>query len=175
MYQRHCEKLIKELLHDFRILYLTGPRQAGKTTLARKIAGDLGMHYVSLDEQTAFASARTDPQGFIDSLAGQPVVLNEFQYAPELIRAIKLASDGLSPQAWERGPAEYSLMESIRKYRKKLIYVNYSYIPRISSSSSSALIRVVTSEPSSRELARSRFSRWRRTIFSSMVPATTSR
>jgi len=101
MYQRSCEKLIKELLHDFRILYLTGPRQAGKTTLARKIAGDLGMHYVSLDEQTAFASARTDPQGFIDSLAGQPVVLDEFQYAPELIRAIKLASDGLSPQ--ERG------------------------------------------------------------------------
>ena len=57
MYPRHCENLLKELLKEFRILYLTGPRQAGKTTLARKIAKDEGMHYVSLDEQTAFASA----------------------------------------------------------------------------------------------------------------------
>ncbi len=101
MYERNSEKLIKELLRDFRILYLTGPRQAGKTTLARKIAQDLGMQYISLDEQTAFASAQNDPQGFIDSLARQPVVLDEFQYAPELIRAIKLASDRLTPQ--ERG------------------------------------------------------------------------
>jgi len=101
MYKRNSEKLITELLQDFRILYLTGPRQAGKTTLARKIARDLGMQYISLDEQTAFASAQNDPQGFIDSLANQPVVLDEFQYAPELIRAIKLASDKLTPQ--ERG------------------------------------------------------------------------
>ncbi|MEA3469545.1 MAG: ATP-binding protein [Thermodesulfobacteriota bacterium] len=101
MYARKSEKLIKELLEDFRILYLTGPRQAGKTTLARKIAEDLGMRYISLDEQTAFASARNDPQGFIDSLADRPVVLDEFQYAPELVKAIKLASDQLSPL--ERG------------------------------------------------------------------------
>ncbi|MEA2116348.1 MAG: ATP-binding protein [Thermodesulfobacteriota bacterium] len=101
MYKRNSEKLIIELLQDFRVLYLTGPRQAGKTTLARKIAQDFGMQYISLDEQTAFASAQNDPQGFIDSLANQPVVLDEFQYAPELIRAIKLASDRLSPQ--ERG------------------------------------------------------------------------
>ncbi len=98
MYARKSEKLIKELLKDFRILYLTGPRQAGKTTLACKIANDLGMHYISLDEQTAFASARNDPQGFIDSLADRPVVLDEFQYAPELVRAVKLASDQLPPQ-----------------------------------------------------------------------------
>ena len=101
MYARKSETLVKELLQDFRILYLTGPRQAGKTTLARKIGEDLGMRYISLDEQTAFASAQNDPQGFIDSLADQPVVLDEFQYAPELVKAIKLASDQLSPQ--ERG------------------------------------------------------------------------
>ena len=101
MYTRKSEGLLKELLNDFRILYLTGPRQAGKTTLARKIADDLEMRYISLDEQTAFASAQNDPQGFIDSLADRPVVLDEFQYASELVKAIKLASDQLSPQ--ERG------------------------------------------------------------------------
>jgi predicted AAA+ superfamily ATPase len=101
MYPRHSESLLKELLNEFRILYLTGPRQAGKTTLAQKIANDLGMHYVSLDEQTALASAKNDPHGFIESFTGKPVVLDEFQQAPELITAIKLASDQLQPN--ERG------------------------------------------------------------------------
>jgi uncharacterized protein len=101
MYPRHSETLLKELLNEFRILYLTGPRQAGKTTLARKIAVDLEMHYVSLDEQTALASAQSDPHGFIDSFTGKPVVLDEFQQTPELITAIKLASDQLPP--YERG------------------------------------------------------------------------
>jgi ribosomal protein S18 acetylase RimI-like enzyme len=32
------------------------------------------MQYISLDEQTAFASAQNDPQGFIDSLANQPTL-----------------------------------------------------------------------------------------------------
>jgi predicted AAA+ superfamily ATPase len=59
------------------------------------------MLYVSLDEQTALASAQSDPHGFIDSFMGKPVVLDEFQYAPELITAIKLVSDQLQPD--ERG------------------------------------------------------------------------
>ncbi len=101
MYSRHCESLLKELLSEFRILYLTGPRQAGKTTLTRKIAKELGIRYISLDEQAAFTSANIDPQGFIDSLSDNPVVLDEFQYVPELIKAIKLCSDLLQPL--ERG------------------------------------------------------------------------
>ncbi len=101
MYPRFSETLLKELLDEFRILYLTGPRQAGKTTLARKIANDLRMLYISLDEQTVLASAQSDPHGFINSFMDKPVVLDEFQYVPELITAIKLASDQLQPH--ERG------------------------------------------------------------------------
>ena len=97
MYTRYSERLLKELLQEFRILYLTGPRQAGKTTLARKIAQDLGMQYISLDERTALSSAQTDPHGFIESFSEKSVVLDEFQYAPELIAAIKLNSDLLLP------------------------------------------------------------------------------
>ena len=99
MYSRYIENLLLELLQEFRILYLTGPRQAGKTTLARKMAKDTGMHYVSLDEKAMLASAKNDPNGFIKSLLNreQPIVLDEFQYAPELVSAIKLASDNLAP------------------------------------------------------------------------------
>lgn len=103
MYQRYTESLLTELLQEFRILYLTGPRQAGKTTLARKMADEQGMVYVSLDEQAMLSSAKSDPVGFIQSLLNrnQSIVLDEFQYAPELVSAIKLESDHLSPD--ERG------------------------------------------------------------------------
>jgi predicted AAA+ superfamily ATPase len=53
MYNRLSKTFLKELLSEFRILYLTGPRQAGKTTLAQEIAKELEMRYISLDEQTA--------------------------------------------------------------------------------------------------------------------------
>lgn len=102
MYKRKIEMVLKELLEDFRILYLTGPRQAGKTTLARVIAKDLGMDYVSLDEKTALDSALYDPHGFIDSFKKQPVILDEFQYAPGLISVIKLTSDLLLPGEYGR-------------------------------------------------------------------------
>lgn len=97
MYSRSLEPLIRELLAEFRILYLTGPRQAGKTTLARSVAEGLGMDYVTLDDQSAFASIASDPRGFIRSLGSRRVVLDEFQYAPNLIPAIKEASDRLAP------------------------------------------------------------------------------
>ncbi|MGS2722624.1 AAA family ATPase [Porticoccus sp. GXU_MW_L64] len=35
------------------MLYLTGPRQAGKTTLARGISNQAGMRYITLDDQIA--------------------------------------------------------------------------------------------------------------------------
>ncbi len=95
MYQRNSTPFLLELLTEFRILYLTGPRQAGKTTLAKAIAAERGMQYLSLDEETVAAAAHSDPHGFIQSFAGQNLVLDEFQYAPELTPAIKRASDNL--------------------------------------------------------------------------------
>ena len=95
MYQRHLQVLIKELLAAFRIVYLAGPRQAGKTTLARQIASELGMRYLSLDDQATLSAALSDPHGLIRSLGESRVVLDEFQYAPVLVPAIKEISDGL--------------------------------------------------------------------------------
>ncbi|EIJ36749.1 ATP-binding protein [Thiothrix nivea] len=98
MYPRNSTSFLLELLEEFRILYLTGPRQAGKTTLAKAIAAGRGMQYLSLDDEGVLAAARNDPHGFIQSFAGQNVVLDEFQYAPELTPAIKRASDNLPPE-----------------------------------------------------------------------------
>jgi len=91
-FQRHLKGRLTELLGDFRIVYLTGPRQAGKSTIAREIAQETGMGYHSLDDAALLASARSDPQGLLAALP-KPLVLDEFQQAPELIGAIKMASD----------------------------------------------------------------------------------
>lgn len=97
MFERKLAPLITELLDEFRIIYLTGPRQAGKTTLTKMIAQKTGLEYISFDNQTILQSAKNDPIGFINSLNNKKVVLDEFQYIPELIPAIKQASDNLSP------------------------------------------------------------------------------
>ncbi|HAT8869581.1 TPA: DUF4143 domain-containing protein [Legionella pneumophila subsp. pneumophila] len=97
MFERKLTPIITELLAEFRIVYLTGPRQAGKTTLTKIIARNNGLEYISFDNQTILQSAQNDPIGFINSLHNKKVVLDEFQYIPELIPAIKQASDNLPP------------------------------------------------------------------------------
>ncbi len=101
MYARHLQSILRELLDDLRIVYLTGPRQAGKTTLAHLAASELHMEYVTLDDQATLTAVEDDPHGFIRSLGDKRAVLDEFQYAPALIPAIKEASDRLAPG--ERG------------------------------------------------------------------------
>ena len=101
MYARYLQPILRELLGELRIVYLTGPRQAGKTTLARLASRELGLDYFTLDDQATMAAAESDPHGFVRSLGRKRVVLDEFQYAPALIPAIKEASDRLEPN--ERG------------------------------------------------------------------------
>jgi predicted AAA+ superfamily ATPase len=95
--KRHIKERLIELLNDFRIVYLTGPRQAGKSTIAREIAKELGMGYYTLDDAALSASAESDPQGLLAALP-KPLVLDEFQMAPNLIGAIKMVSDNANGQ-----------------------------------------------------------------------------
>lgn len=96
-FKRHIKARLIDLLSDFRIVYLTGPRQAGKSTLVREIAQEQGMGYYTLDDAALAASAESDPHGLLVSLP-KPLVLDEFQMAPNLIGAIKMASDTANGQ-----------------------------------------------------------------------------
>lgn len=54
MFQRHLMARAEELMRESRVLYLTGPRQSGKTTIARAIAENQGMTYVTLNDKASF-------------------------------------------------------------------------------------------------------------------------
>jgi len=75
-----------------RITAIVGARQAGKTTLVRRMVEERGMTYVTLDDDTACRAARADPYGFVLAL-GRPAAIDEVQRAPELMLALKRVVD----------------------------------------------------------------------------------
>ncbi|MCX5973257.1 MAG: AAA family ATPase, partial [Coprothermobacterota bacterium] len=93
MIRRNIEDKVRMALVDTPVVFLTGARQTGKTTLVREIAKDLpGVGYISLDDLSAFALASSNPQGFLDNLP-RPVILDEVQKVPALFDAIKREVD----------------------------------------------------------------------------------
>jgi predicted AAA+ superfamily ATPase len=90
MLSRHPEARIRLSLQDTRVVLLAGPRQAGKTTLAKKIAGR-NRQFRTLDDPTVLAAAQTDPVGFIQD--ADFMVIDEVQRAPGLLLAIKQSVD----------------------------------------------------------------------------------
>lgn len=90
LYPRRLESRIVEAMADTPVVLLAGPRQAGKTTLVRQMAG-AGMRYLTLDDELTLMSARDDPVGMIRSLDRS--VIDEIQRAPQLLLAIKKSVD----------------------------------------------------------------------------------
>lgn len=90
-YPRHMESAIREAMADTPVVCLLGPRQSGKTTLARRLA-EKDHDYVSLDDPRTCAIARSDPMGFVAGLP-ERAILDEVQRAPGILPALKLAVD----------------------------------------------------------------------------------
>lgn len=79
-------------LTDTPVVLVHGPRQSGKTTLARQVGEPLGYTYLSFDDPVVLAVARDDPSGFVADLP-EKIILDEVQKAPGLFSAIKLSVD----------------------------------------------------------------------------------
>lgn len=87
---RHLAKKAAELLGKYPILSITGPRQSGKTTLARMLRPDY--RYVSLESLSEREFARHDPKGFLETYQNG-VILDEVQYVPELFSYLQVLTD----------------------------------------------------------------------------------
>src|ERR1035438_6510366 len=78
---RGMQEQLEAVLSHTPVVLLQGPREAGKTTLAR-LAGEVRpTRYVTLDDAVVLDAARNDPAGFVAHTAG-PVILDEVQRAP---------------------------------------------------------------------------------------------
>ncbi|MGO9289127.1 MAG: ATP-binding protein, partial [Polyangia bacterium] len=81
---------LKKLVKAFPIVVVSGARQVGKTTLLRHVFPDLD--YVAFDPSMDVENARAEPDIFLHNHR-LPLVLDEIQYAPELVSAIKRQVD----------------------------------------------------------------------------------
>lgn len=85
MVNRLIKNDVLNYLKYFPVVFITGARQVGKSTLAM----DLGIeNYITFDDINLYQSAKTDPKGFIDNLK-LPVVIDEVQKLPDILPAVK--------------------------------------------------------------------------------------
>ncbi len=98
MYQTVAERLTprkltaaaRAALSEAPVVFLGGPRQSGKSTLAQQLIPPT--RYVTLDDAVPLAAATSDPDGFVSGLTHGSAI-DEVQRAPDLLRAIKASVD----------------------------------------------------------------------------------
>lgn len=92
--RRTIENSINSLIDKCPIIMITGPRQVGKTTLLNHLVATSKekINYVSLDNLLIRSQAIEDPELFLRTYE-PPLIIDEFQYAPDLLSYIKMKVD----------------------------------------------------------------------------------
>ena len=92
MIPRKAAKICREFASRYPVVAILGPRQSGKTTLARDVFSDYP--YVSLEELDTREFAATDPRGFLANYEkGKGIILDEIQHVPGLLSYIQTRVD----------------------------------------------------------------------------------
>ncbi len=108
-------KPLKESLETWRVILIEGPRQCGKTTLAKHCLKE-GISYRTLDDKSIREAANFDPHQFVMH-QGKTLIIDEVQRAPDLLTAIKMQVDE-NPQPGQyllTGSANISALPSIQE------------------------------------------------------------
>ena len=90
MIPRNASKAIRVLLKGFPAVTLTGPRQSGKTTVAKAVFSD--HPYVSLEDPDVRRAATDDPRSFLERFPNG-AILDEVQRCPDLFSYLQTALD----------------------------------------------------------------------------------
>lgn len=111
--RRALESMVEEVSNTYPVLLVTGPRQVGKTTLLEHVA-DKTRKYVSLDDPVARQLAKEEPLLFLQRYE-PPVIIDEIQYAPELLPYIKLHVDKKKNMGdfWLTGSQMFQMMKGV--------------------------------------------------------------
>lgn len=91
---RTLEDKLISMIDKYQIIMITGPRQVGKSTLLNYISRKLDkkINRVTLDDLMLRNQAREDPELFLRTHE-TPLIIDEFQKAPELLSYIKMIVD----------------------------------------------------------------------------------
>lgn len=91
---RTIERSLNSLIGNCPVIMITGPRQVGKTTLLNHLVetSKEKINYISLDNILIRNQAIEDPELFLRTYEA-PLIIDEFQYAPELLSYIKIKVD----------------------------------------------------------------------------------
>jgi len=112
MFKRTLSGKLINLARKFPVVSITGPRQSGKTTLAKMLFKKHA--YVSLEEPHEREFAMTDPKGFLRRFSGG-VILDEIQKAPIILSYIQgiVDSNGTPGRFILTGSQQFHLMEKV--------------------------------------------------------------
>ncbi len=116
-YPRNLAPRLRAALADTPAVLIHGPRQSGKTTLARSVGEPRGYRYVSFDDEAVRGAAASDPVGFVSGLPAR-TILDEVQRVPEIFTSLKAAIDR------RRTPGRFILTGS----------ANVLFVPRLADS-----------------------------------------
>ncbi len=110
--KRSAEDVIKKQEKMFKAILITGARQVGKTTMLKNVKSNI--NYLTLDDMLLNQSAKEDPSLFLKSNK-PPIIIDEIQYAPDLLRYIKIEIDKSDKKAmfYLTGSQQFHLMKNV--------------------------------------------------------------
>lgn len=111
--KRTLENFLGKATGQFPVMLVVGPRQVGKTTILRHLRKK-GRTYVTLDDPTLATLAKEEPSLFLQRFK-PPVLIDEIQYAPELLPFIKIHvdRDHTPGSFWLTGSQQFPLMQGV--------------------------------------------------------------